>query len=127
MISPSLLLGIARGLFWVAITITLAGAFAPPSTVEQLVPWDKAGHFLAFYALTGLAVMGFPGRHVVLIAISLCAFGGLIEILQSMPFVHRDAEWGDWFADTAAIAAVLGPMMLVRWRDDWRRATMLLP
>jgi VanZ family protein len=126
MISPPLLLATARILFWVAIAISLAGSFAPPSVGEQLVPWDKAGHFLAFYALTALAVMAFPGRHVVAIAISLCVFGGLIEIVQSFPSVHRDAEWGDWIADSAAIAAVLGPMVLVRWRDDWRRSTMFL-
>lgn len=121
MIGPVTLLRIARIAFWAAIAITMAGAFAPPSASLQVLPWDKAGHFLAFYALTALAVVAFPARRVVVIALSLSAFGGLIEIVQALPIVHRDAEWGDWLADSAAIAAVIIPMAFVRWRDDARR------
>jgi VanZ family protein len=115
------LLRIARTFFWIAIAATIAGAFAPPSMAVELLPWDKAGHFLAFYGLTVLAVIAFPVRRLDVIAIALSVFGGLIEIVQSLPFVHRDGDWRDWITDCAAIVAVLIPIGLVRLRNDFRR------
>ena len=69
----------------------------------QLAPWDKAEHFIAFYALTGLAVAAFPKRNLFVIAALLSAFGALIEIVQGLPIVHRDRDFWDWVADTIAI------------------------
>jgi len=86
----------------------------------QLVPWDKAEHFFAFYALTGLAVAGFPRGRLWIIAGSLSAFGALIEIVQGLPIVHRDRDFWDWVADSIAIIAALSPMLLVWWRGAVR-------
>jgi len=36
--------------------------------------------------------------------------------------VHRDRDFGDWVADTLAIAAALSPMLLVWWRREARTA-----
>jgi VanZ family protein len=121
MIMAPLVLRIARIVFWIAALVTAAAAFAPPQEAVDLLPWDKAGHFLAFYGLTVLAVLAFPGRHLLGVAVALSAFGGLIEVVQSLPLIHRDAEWLDWVADSAAIAAVLIPMALVSWRGQSRR------
>ena len=104
-----------------ACVITLAGAVMPPSEGLQLLPWDKAEHFLAFYVLTSLAVVAFPRGRLIMIAIVLSAFGGLIELVQALPIVHRDAAWGDWVADTVAVAAVFVPMALMRWRVEFGR------
>ena len=84
----------------------------------QLVPWDKAEHFIAFYALTGLAAAAFPRRNLLWIATALSAFGALIEFVQGLPIVHRDRDFWDWVADTIAILAALAPMLLVWWRRE---------
>jgi hypothetical protein len=39
---------------------------------------------------------------------------------EHLPFLHRDCDIGDWFADAAPIAAALLPMLL----DGWRRFTL---
>lgn len=37
----------------------------------------------------------------------LAALGSVIEVLQMIPVLHRDAELGDWIADCVASLAVL--------------------
>jgi hypothetical protein len=112
----SLLLTLARIGFICALVFTFYSAVIPPQRALQLVPWDKAEHFIAFYALTGLAVAAFPKRNLFLIAALLSAFGALIEIVQGTPLVHRDMDFWDWVADTTAITGALAPMLLVWWR-----------
>lgn len=107
---------IAKLAFFAALLFTFYSAVIPPQHALQLVPWDKAEHFIAFYALTGLAAAAFPRRHLLVIALSLSGFGALIEIVQGLPMVHRDKDVWDWVADTLAIGAALAPMLLVWWR-----------
>jgi hypothetical protein len=116
--SISLLLKIARAAFFSALLFTLYGAVAPPSHALQLTPWDKATHFIAFYGLTGLAVAAFPKRRLWMTAALLSAFGALIEVVQGLPMVHRDRDFWDWVADSAAIACALAPMLLCWWREQ---------
>ena len=116
--SISLLLSLARVAFFAALAFTFYSAVIPPRDALQLVPWDKAEHFIAFYVLTGLAVVAFPKRHLLVLAALLSAFGALIEIVQGLPMVHRDRDFWDWVADTLAIASVLAPMALVWWRGQ---------
>jgi hypothetical protein len=116
----STLLRLAKVAFFAALLFTFYSAVIPPERALQLVPWDKAEHFIAFYALTGLAGAAFPRRHIFMIAAALSAFGALIEIVQGLPIVHRDEDFWDWVADTLAIAAALAPMLLVRWRHRAR-------
>jgi hypothetical protein len=63
-----------------------------------------------------LAAAAFPRLHILIIAISLSAFGAFIEFVQGLSFVARDQDFWDWVADTVAIAAALGPMLLILWR-----------
>jgi hypothetical protein len=112
----SLLIPLARCAFFAALIFTFYSAVAPPTHVAQLVPWDKAAHFIAFYGLTGLAVAAFPRAPLWVIAGSLSAFGALIEVVQGLPIVNRDRDFWDWVADTVAIMAALSPMLLVWWR-----------
>lgn len=116
----SWLTGLAKCCFFSAIVFTFYSAVIPPQRAVQLVPWDKAEHFLAFYGLTGLAAAAFPKRPLLAIALALSGFGALIEYVQGLPLVHRDRDFWDWVADSLAIVAALAPMLLVSWR---RQAT----
>jgi hypothetical protein len=116
----SVLNRLAQLAFFAALIFTFISAVIPPTHALQLVPWDKAEHFIAFYGLTGLAVAAFPRRHLFVIAASLSAFGALIEIVQGTALVHRDRDFWDWVADTLAIIAALAPMILVWWRAQVR-------
>ncbi len=116
----AILVRLAQLGFVSALLFTFYSAVIPPHEAVQLVPWDKAEHFIAFYALTGLAAAAFPRRHLLLIAAALSAFGALIEFVQGLPIVHRDRDAWDWVADTIAIGAALAPMLLVWWRGEAR-------
>jgi hypothetical protein len=118
--NTSILVSLARGAFFAALLFTFYSAVIPPSHALQLVPWDKAEHFIAFYVLTGLAAAAFPLANLLLIAALLSGFGAMIEIVQGMPIVHRDMDFWDWVADTLAITAALAPMLLVWWRGLFR-------
>ena len=112
----SLLIRVAQAVFIAAVIFTFYSAVMPPRHALQLVPWDKAEHFIAFYALTGLGVAAFPRRRLWVIGILLSGLGALIEFVQGLSVVHRDRDFWDWVADTIAIMAALSPMLLVWWR-----------
>ncbi|HEX3951650.1 MAG TPA: hypothetical protein VHW95_17500 [Steroidobacteraceae bacterium] len=114
--SISLLLKIARTVFFAALLFTFYSAVAPPAHALKLTPWDKATHFIAFYGLTGLAVAAFPKRPLWITAALLSAFGALIEVVQGLPMVRRDRDFWDWVADSVAIGSALAPMLLYWWR-----------
>jgi hypothetical protein len=107
---------LAKIAFFAALLFTFYSAVIPPARALQLVPWDKAEHFIAFYGLTGLAAAAFPKRNLIIIAALLSGFGAFIEFVQGLPMVHRDRDFWDWVADTLAIVAALSPMLLVWWR-----------
>jgi hypothetical protein len=115
-LNTTFLLRLAQVAFFSALLFTFYSAVIPPALALQLVPWDKAEHFIAFYALTGLAVAAFPKSNLCVIAGLLSLFGALIEIVQGLDLVHRDRDFWDWVADSLAIGAALAPMLLVWWR-----------
>ncbi len=119
MFNITVLRRLAQLAFLAALVFTFYSAVIPPSQAVQLVPWDKAEHFIAFYGLTGLAVAAFPRRSPLVIALLLSGFGALIEVVQGLPIVHRDEDFWDWVADTLAIIAALSPMLLVPWRAQF--------
>lgn len=101
------LLWAARLAFVGALCVTFWFAFAPPGHGEGFFPWDKANHILAFFVLTGLALVAFPRVKPAWLALALSAVGALIEAIQGLPFVHRDCDIWDWVADSCAILAVM--------------------
>ncbi len=110
---------LAAPLFWATLVFTFVMAVKPPGDGFQLFPWDKAEHFTAFYVLMAMAAAAYPTRSLWLLGVLLSAFGGLIELVQALPFVHRDCDVWDWVADSAGVLAVIGPTLLPGWRT-WR-------
>ena len=52
------------------------------------------------------------------IAAAVSASGALVELIQGLPFVHRDMDPKDWAADTIAVLAVVGVVIAARVRRN---------
>ena len=61
-------------------------------------------HWLAALAIRALPALP---AHVAAQLAAMALLGGLIEVLQMLPALHRDAEVLDWVADCAASLAAL--------------------
>ncbi len=77
-------------------------------------PYDKIEHFTGFYVLAAMALVAYPASARWKIFVGLAAFGGLVEILQAIPALHRDCDVWDWLTDMAGIGAALLPTFLRR-------------
>ena len=102
-----------RILFWTAALFTLVMALLPHPPRIPGEPSDKIQHIAAFITLAGLAGFGYPDRKLKA-ALGLVAFGAAIELLQMIPALHRDAQLGDWIADTIAALTVLAILAIAR-------------
>jgi VanZ family protein len=94
--------------------LVLVLSLMPPSPSMPTTGWDKSNHALGFAALAFLSHWSWPGRTVLPLT-GLLAYGGLIEVLQSLT-PGRYAELADLFADGVglAIGAVLA-RLLAHW------------
>ena len=117
-IAPQLRHFIKRAAFWClwpAIAVIAWGELtpSPPQEVSELLGWDKAQHFIAYFGLALMGVLGWAHRRSPLIIfIGAVTMGGTLEILQSV--VGRDAEWGDMLANTlgAGTGTLLAALLL---------------
>jgi VanZ family protein len=98
----------ATAAFW----ICLGGAFVmavlpkPPYTpIDQY--GDKFAHIVAFTSLTVLALLAYGRVARWRILERLCFFGAVIEVIQSIPALHRQCDVRDWAADTLAVLVVI--------------------
>jgi len=110
-----------RAGFWLAVIVAFVSAVVPGEDAPELMPWDKAQHFLAFYVLALLGAAAYPRAGLLRIGAWLSGFGAFIELVQMIPQLRRDAELLDWVADTVAITAALAPAGLPAVRK-WLRA-----
>ena len=116
--------GLDKTLLWLGraalvgcVLLTAWGAFAPGDQPRpHLFPWDKAEHFSAYFALTACALVAFPRVSLLWIGGLLSASGAAVELIQALPFIHRDCDVKDWVADTVAILAVVGVVIAARVR-----------
>lgn len=118
--------------YWKSIAVLLAilvlSFMNPPSmpTVKELFSFDKLGHLMMYAGLTFMVLIEtsvlkrvksrrpyFIGLAVVLPV----AVGALTELLQTLLFAPRAAEWGDFFSDVAGV--VLGWLLFFAWQK-WR-------
>ena len=104
----------ARWVFWLLLLLVIGltlspAAYLPPQAFSL---WDKAEHALAFAALMTLGALAYPQR-VGLLAASLLAFGGAIELAQAATG-WRSGDWADWLADAVGLIAGLALATLSR-------------
>ena len=102
-------------LFWLALVFTLVMALLPKPPQVPLAAGDKVLHMAAFAVLSLLAALAFPRRRVIELFAGLAALGALIEVLQMIPALRRDAEFADWVADCMAIAVMLLLCRVLQW------------
>jgi hypothetical protein len=110
------MLGGARVVFWATLVITFVIAEMPPDKAPQLFSWDKAEHFTAFYVLSCMAIMAYPRTSLLVAGLWLSLFGATIELVQALPFIHRDCDIKDWIADVIGIASSFAPAIFYQWR-----------
>ena len=108
--------------FVAALGLTLVMALLPQPPELPMAMSDKVQHATAFAVLAGLGACAWP-RRLTQIAVVLIIIGGLIEILQMIPALHRDAEFADWATD---VAATLAALLMVRMIQG-KRASAALP
>ena len=105
---------LSRTIFAVTMVGTLIAALLPDADAPTLGGTDKLNHIAAFVTLSVLAAWAWPRVALWRIAVAMSAFGAAIEGLQALPVIARDAEWADWYADTAAAAGALAIVMVLR-------------
>ena len=91
-----------------AATFALIMALLPKPPQIPFQPGDKVMHMIAFATLGALAAAGWREQPLLHLFAVLAVFGGAIEVLQTIPALHRDAEAVDWMADMGAALLALG-------------------
>lgn len=103
-----------QSLFYVALLFAVVMAVLPHPPQIPGQPSDKFQHITAFVTLALLAAAAYPHTPLLRIGERLSFLGALVELVQSIPVLHRDCDIMDWLADTAAIVAVLLIVRLAR-------------
>lgn len=109
-----------RALLFLTLITTVVMALLPHPPhlpIDRL--GDKFEHSLAFIVLTVLACLSYPEAERLRIGERLSFLGAMIEVLQSIPILHRDCDILDWAADTTAICVTLLILSALRPRS-WR-------
>ena len=104
----------------VVFAVTMALLPKPPHVpIDEF--GDKFEHMLAFATIALLAAFSYPTARLFRIGERLSFLGALIDVLQSIPSLHRDCDIHDWIADTLAITVVL----LIVWAVRRQRGARL--
>lgn len=94
-------------LFWASVAVSGYFAIVPAPTPPVTGLWiDKIQHMTAFLTMTLLGGLAYRGQ-LPKLGLGLIAFGALIEIVQMIPVLNRDAEIGDFVADVFALSVGL--------------------
>jgi VanZ family protein len=101
--------------FWAAVLFAFTMAELPQPMIE-LSSSDKVQHMAAFFVITALGCTAYRGLSRIKLMLAMIAFGALIELVQMVPELHRDAEWSDWAADILSVLAALAVAHLVESR-----------
>ena len=103
---------LSRGVFAVAVLVSLAVLFAPgPAVPSAPAGVDKVVHVSLFAALALTGRWAGIGRTVLATLLPVYAAGS--ELLQMVPALQRDGSLGDFLADVAGVLAGLLVWFLV--------------
>jgi VanZ family protein len=103
-----------RCAFWAAFAFASWFAVLPLPVFPEEAPGDKILHMLAFATLSFLGSFAFPRLRPWIFAVLLSAYGVLIELVQMIPALNRNAELQDWVADSVAVLITLGLIFVAR-------------
>lgn len=103
---------LARIALFAAAAFALVMASLPQPPQLPGAPSDKVQHIIAFLTLGALAALAFPTRSIIRLCIALGLFGGVIELVQMIPALNRDASWLDLAADMGAAIVSLALMRI---------------
>ena len=116
----------AKAAFWGALLFAVVMAILPkpPHTpIDQF--GDKFEHMLAFGTLAACAALGYAETPLLRIGERLSFLGAMIELVQSIPSLHRDCDIMDWVADTTVVVIVMLVAGQLRRMKAARRALRL--
>lgn len=83
--------------------------------VSQIIPWDKASHFIGYFGLTLVGILAFPSVPLIVIGVAILAQSALVEAVQ--PYVGRSRDMYDLMANALGIGGVLAPTIIFRLRE----------
>lgn len=112
----------------VLISILVLSFMNPPSipSMKEIFSFDKVAHLVMYAGFTVVLLLdtslvkGYKRsrRLYVVAGILVPVFvGALTEVLQTILFAPRAAEWGDFYSDSAGVA--VGWLLFYGWRK-WR-------
>ena len=107
-----------RLLFWAAAIFAFVMAVLPHPPDIPGHPSDKIQHIVAFVTLALLGSWAYTATKPLKLLAALSLFGAVIEIVQMIPTLYRDADVIDWIADTVAVAVVLLLVRAMRRRTN---------
>lgn len=102
-----------RVAFWAACVFAFVMAVIPHPPIIPGHPSDKLQHIFAFLVLAVLGWLAYPALKKRKLLLGLMAFGALIEFVQAIPALHRDADPLDWLADSVASFTVF--LIIAAW------------
>lgn len=115
--------------YWKSLSVLLAilvlSFMNPPSVpaVRELFSFDKVGHLMMYAGLTLMVLIETSGLKMVknrrsyfwvLGGVFPVLTGALTELLQTLLFAPRAAEWGDFFSDVAGV--LMGWLLFFAWQ-----------
>ena len=109
---------VARALFYAAGSFALVMALIPKPPHLPGGFSDKLQHGAAFATLGLLGTLGYTRLSSLRLIAALSVYGAVIELLQALPFIHRDCDPLDWVADTVACTVAV---LALRWWQGRQR------
>lgn len=106
----------ARAVFAAALILAFAVAVSPAAVGNCSGNFDKIAHGMAFYGLSLLGALCLPRIKLGVLAALMVTYGALIEVVQGLPMVGRDASGGDLIADALGMIMALMPIVVARFR-----------